>query len=129
MSNLVDGIATSANEQALGISQINEELTQIDQVTQQNTANAEESAAASEELSAQAQQLQALLSNFTLKNMPAMTSRYVPDYEEQPFLTAKTKGNGDGKKFNGSDDEGIPIDEISFDDKEFGKYGAVSQLS
>lgn len=129
VTNLVDEIATSSNEQAQGISQINEGLTQIDQVTQQNTANAEESAAAAEELSAQAQQLQALLSNFTLKNMPAMQKRYVPDYQEQPLLTGKTKGNGDGRKSNGPDDEGIPIDEISLDDKEFGKYGALPQFA
>lgn len=122
VTNLVDEIATSSNEQAQGISQINEGLTQIDQVTQQNTANAEESAAAAEELSAQAQQLQALLSNFTLKNMPTMKKRYVPDYERQPLLTGKTKGNGDGKKFDWRGGEEIPIEEISLDDKEFGKY-------
>ncbi|RMG59917.1 MAG: bacteriohemerythrin, partial [Gammaproteobacteria bacterium] len=39
-----------------------------DKVTQINTASAEESAATSEELSAQAQQLQQLLTQFTLKN-------------------------------------------------------------
>ena len=121
VTNLVDEIASSSNEQAQGISQINEGLTQIDQVTQQNTANAEESAAASEELSAQAQQLQALLSNFTLKNMPAMQKRYVPDYQAQPLLNGRTDSD--------PDDEGIPIDEISLDDKEFGKYGALPQFA
>ena len=127
MSGLVDEIATSANEQAHGISQINEGLSQIDQVTQQNTANAEESAAASEELSAQAQQLRALLSNFTLKNMQPYRKRYVPDYQRQPLLDNKSPGNGDGDKATGWDDEGEPLDDISLDDKEFGKYGAKPQ--
>jgi methyl-accepting chemotaxis protein len=123
MTNLVDEIATSSNEQAQGIAQVNEGLGQVEQVTQQNTANAEESAAAAEELSAQSQQLQALLSNFTLKDMPEMKKR-----QEQTMLAGKTKGNGDGRKFDDSDDEGIPIDEISLDDKEFGKYGALPQF-
>jgi methyl-accepting chemotaxis protein len=50
---MIGDIADSSNQQAHGISQVNRGLTQIDQVTQQNTTNAEESAAA-QELSAQA---------------------------------------------------------------------------
>jgi methyl-accepting chemotaxis protein len=67
VSDLVGEIAMASNEQALGFSQVNQGLNQIDGVTQQNTANAEESAAAAEELSGQAMQLQHLLSRFTLK--------------------------------------------------------------
>jgi methyl-accepting chemotaxis protein len=65
---LVDQIATSSNEQAQGISQINKGLGQIELVTQQNTANAEESAAAAAELSAHSQQLMDMLARFKLKN-------------------------------------------------------------
>ncbi len=67
VSDLVGEIAMASNEQALGFTQVNQGLNQIDGVTQQNTANAEESAAAAEELSGQAMQLQHLLSRFTLK--------------------------------------------------------------
>ncbi|MFW5701812.1 MAG: methyl-accepting chemotaxis protein, partial [Bacteroidota bacterium] len=56
-ADIVAEIATSSNEQAQGISQINEGLGQIDRVTQTNTASAEESASAAEELSGQASQL------------------------------------------------------------------------
>jgi len=42
-------------------------LVQIDKVTQQNTANAEESAAAAEELSGQAEQLRQMLQRFRLR--------------------------------------------------------------
>jgi len=70
VTNLVAEIATASNEQAEGIGQVNQGLTQIDQVTQQNTANAEESAAASEELSAQANQLLQTLSRFQLRHSP-----------------------------------------------------------
>jgi len=65
---LVDEIATSSNEQAHGIEQINQGLGQIDRVTQSNTANAEQSAAASQELSGQAEQLKLMLSHFRMAN-------------------------------------------------------------
>ncbi|MEE8431404.1 MAG: methyl-accepting chemotaxis protein [Candidatus Desulfatibia sp.] len=51
---LVGEIAAASNEQAQGVEQVNLAITQMDQVTQSNAANAEESASASEELSAQA---------------------------------------------------------------------------
>jgi len=51
---LVAEIATAAREQAQGIEQINTAITQMDQVTQSNSASAEESASAAEELDAQA---------------------------------------------------------------------------
>jgi len=52
--SLVGEIATAAREQAQGIEQINTAITQMDQVTQSNSASAEESASAAEELDAQA---------------------------------------------------------------------------
>jgi methyl-accepting chemotaxis protein len=54
---LVGEIATAAREQAQGIEQINTAITQMDQVTQSNSASAEESASAAEELDAQASSL------------------------------------------------------------------------
>lgn len=54
---IVSEIASASKEQADGISQITNAISQMDQVTQQNAANAEESAATSEELSAQAETL------------------------------------------------------------------------
>ncbi len=55
---LVAEIATAAREQAQGIEQINIAIAQMDQVTQSNSASAEESASAAEELDAQAASLQ-----------------------------------------------------------------------
>jgi len=75
VSDLVGEIAMASNEQAQGFAQVNQGLNQIDGVTQQNTANAEESAAAAEELSGQAMQLQQLLGRFTLKGRTAPASR------------------------------------------------------
>ncbi|MCK9173101.1 MAG: chemotaxis protein, partial [Desulfuromonas thiophila] len=63
--------ASASNEQAQGIGQVNIGLSQIDQVTQQNTASAEEGAAASEQLNSQAVQLRDLVGHFDLKQNTA----------------------------------------------------------
>jgi methyl-accepting chemotaxis protein len=55
VAGLVSEIAAASNEQAKGIGQINIAVTELDKLTQQNAANAEESASASEEMSAQAE--------------------------------------------------------------------------
>lgn len=72
VADIIGEITTSSNEQALGISQINEGLRQIDRVTQNNTASAVESASAAEELSSQADQLRSLVDRFKLTD----TSQY-----------------------------------------------------
>lgn len=57
VGDLVSEISAASDEQAKGIEQINRAVAEMDKVTQQNAANAEESASASEELSAQSQQM------------------------------------------------------------------------
>jgi methyl-accepting chemotaxis protein len=54
VGELVGEIATASSEQAQGIEQINKAVAEMDKVTQQAAANAEESASASEEMNAQA---------------------------------------------------------------------------
>ncbi len=60
-TDLVGEIAAASAEQAQGIDQVNTAVAQMDKVTQQNAANAEESASASEELSAQAEAMQGIV--------------------------------------------------------------------
>jgi methyl-accepting chemotaxis protein len=55
VSELVAGISAASNDQAEGIGQITTAVTELDKLTQQNAANAEESASAAEEMSAQAE--------------------------------------------------------------------------
>ena len=57
MGELVGEISAASGEQAQGIDQINKAVSEMDNVVQQNAANAEESASASEEMSAQAEQM------------------------------------------------------------------------
>ncbi len=56
--NLVKEIAAASDEQSKGVSEINSAVTQLDQVSQQNSAVAEESAAAGEELLSQAKMME-----------------------------------------------------------------------
>ncbi len=122
VTSLVEDIASASSYQAEGISQINLSLGQIDQVTLQNTANAEESAAAAEELSAQSHQLKEFLARFKLKSVPALR------YEEH-----KAKNKPQSQLENMQADSGRqakqkqliagdPSDIINLDSKEFGKY-------
>ena len=66
-TELVGGIARASSDQATAVAQVNTGVSQVSQVTQTNSATAEESAAASEELSSQAVMLKEMVGKFTLK--------------------------------------------------------------
>ncbi len=61
IADLVTEITAASKEQSQGIEQINTAIGEVDQVTQQNAANAEESASASEEMSAQAHEMKTMV--------------------------------------------------------------------
>ncbi|XPV75844.1 MAG: methyl-accepting chemotaxis protein [Desulfovibrio sp.] len=65
-ASLIEQIAITSNSQSSGINEITVALSQIDQVTQQNTASAEETASAAAILSAQATRMKDALSSFKL---------------------------------------------------------------
>ncbi|MFO0857223.1 MAG: methyl-accepting chemotaxis protein [Phycisphaerales bacterium] len=66
VNTLLAEIASASNEQATGISQINEGVSQLDQVTQQNAGNSEELASSAEQMSAQVSHLNSLVGQFKL---------------------------------------------------------------
>ncbi|MEA3466074.1 MAG: methyl-accepting chemotaxis protein, partial [Thermodesulfobacteriota bacterium] len=121
VSDLVGEISASSDEQAQGISQISIGLSQIDEVTQQNTSNAIQSAATSEELAAQAAEMREMMDGFTLyrSNMrssalPTPTS--APTYSSAPAPVAPVGATNDA--WGG----GTSQPKISLDDDEFGKF-------
>lgn len=67
VADIVGEIAAASNEQAQGISQITIGLQQIDKVTQQNTASAEECASAAEQLAERAADLLDVMLTFRLR--------------------------------------------------------------
>ncbi len=66
VSDLITGIASASQEQAIGIQYINKAVLQMDNITQQNMAVVEEAAAASEAMSAEAQNLKQQVAFFQL---------------------------------------------------------------
>ena len=67
-TEIIIKIASSSEEQATAIAQVNIGVDQVSQVIQQNSATAEQSAAASEEMSSQATVLQELVKRFKLRD-------------------------------------------------------------
>ncbi|GAA4348229.1 methyl-accepting chemotaxis protein [Variovorax defluvii] len=67
VTDIIGEITAASHEQTLGIEQINQAITQMDQVTQQNAALVEEAAAAAASMQEQAGQLVASVSVFRLQ--------------------------------------------------------------
>jgi methyl-accepting chemotaxis protein len=142
VAGLAEEVATAGREQTQGLEQISLGLSQIDQVTQSNTASAEESASASEELSSQAQQVKAMLARFKLKQ----TENRMTNTEMMELLKAELASRGihsDGNPSAASHNTAAqhqvpntvkkpaakapkanlkPSDIISLDDSNFGKF-------
>jgi methyl-accepting chemotaxis protein len=78
VGRLVSEIASASNQQADGIAQVNQAIAEIDQVTQQNTASAENFAGISEEMIHLARRIDTA--------MEALT-----------FVVLGTRGDGDGE--------------------------------
>jgi methyl-accepting chemotaxis protein len=66
VTDIVGEIAAASGEQSTGIEQVNTAMTQMDQVTQANSAQTEELSATAQSLSEQAAQLMELVGTFTL---------------------------------------------------------------
>ena len=66
VTDIMGEISSASNEQSLGVSQVGEAVTQMDQVTQQNAALVEEMAAAASSLNSQAHELVQTVAIFKL---------------------------------------------------------------
>ncbi len=71
VTDLIQEISAATTEQTSGLGQINNAVTQLDQVTQQNAALVEESAAAADSLAQQAQRLVEAVAQFKLSEHEA----------------------------------------------------------
>jgi methyl-accepting chemotaxis protein len=66
VSQVVAEIAAASEQQDQGIGQVTKAVEQLNQVTQQNAANAEESASAAEEMSSQSEEMRSMVAGFKL---------------------------------------------------------------
>lgn len=129
VADLVSEIAAASDEQARGVHEISVGLEQIEKVTQQNTANAEETAAGAEELSSQARELNNLMSRFKLN------SEFTVTQKKKPSANTFSESHKGGIRTTAPRSEkskketavlkrtaAKPSEIIALDDDEFGKY-------
>ena len=88
VTDIVGDISNASREQSIGIEQINQAISQMDDITQQNAALVEEAAAASASLQGQAEKLAELLRVFRLAH--AGKSEAVPS----PLQAMRQRGSG-----------------------------------
>ena len=94
VAEIVADIANASNEQATGIEQVNKALTQMDEVTQQNSALVEENAATAKTLEHQAKAMDERVSFFKLdaaaENRPA--AKPMAAREQRPVAAPPSRG-------------------------------------
>ena len=118
VTDIMSEIAAASNEQSMGIEQVNQAITQMDEVTQQNAALVEEAAVASESMREQANALYVAVSAFKLKKSkegaqpPAAKTSVKPSVtrveverrdsmpvKERKLIKAKDDKDGEWKEF------------------------------
>jgi methyl-accepting chemotaxis protein len=88
VTDIMGEITTASREQEAGIEQINQAITEMDTVTQQNAALVEEAAAAAAALQEQADSLSQVVSVFNLGAMHAMPAARAETARVRPALGA-----------------------------------------
>jgi hypothetical protein len=88
VTDIMGEISAASNEQALGVAQVGEAVTQMDQTTQQNAALVEQMAAAASSLKSQAQELVQTVAVFQLGDTPAVRTGMAPRQVSSPVRTA-----------------------------------------
>lgn len=96
VATLIENIAASSNEQATGITQVNQSLEQVSKVVQTNSATAEQSAAASEELSGQANILRGNVKKFKLRDSGSVKSAAAVNTSRKQPVEQKSSADLDG---------------------------------
>jgi methyl-accepting chemotaxis protein len=122
-------VCGASAEQAQGIQGLNTAVTEMDRVTQQNAANAEESASASEELNAQAHEMKGMVEK--LVEIVGGAQHVTPKAVKKEFSTKITSTNSKQqpvhpvqiRKLGSSGTKEIsPNELIPFDDDELSKF-------
>jgi methyl-accepting chemotaxis protein len=95
VNDLIGEITAATIEQTTGIGQVNDAVTQLDQVTQQNAALVEESTAASASLRQQADHLVAAVGAFRIGDAPQKaTALAMPEGAKAPSMASAAVARG-----------------------------------
>jgi len=89
VTDIMSEIAAASHEQSSGIEQVNQAITQMDQVTQQNSALVEEAAAAAESMQEQAGNLAQSVAVFKLGNASGGTATRATGQQEAAMRPAE----------------------------------------
>jgi methyl-accepting chemotaxis protein len=124
VSQLVDEISSASNEQTQGIDQINNTVADMEKITQQNAASADESASESEKMCAQAEQMKILVNELVFLVTGGRNNRILfhsnfkrnlkrPIWKKLPFLAGLTNVTETATHTRGevSPDNIIPLSE------------------
>ena len=93
VSTMADEIASASEEQARGVSEITKAMSQLDQMTQQNSATSEECASAAEELSAQSEALKNAVSQLVMTISGQSDNSQIPVTTPAPVASAPKKSS------------------------------------
>ena len=93
VTDIVGEIAAASGEQSTGIEQVNTAMTQMDQVTQSNSAQTEELSATAQALSEQAAHLMELVGTFTLTQSQG-NQRQRPAFQSNEMSPVHSVGAG-----------------------------------
>jgi methyl-accepting chemotaxis protein len=116
VATMINDVNNAAIEQNAGISQINQAVTQMDEMTQQNAALVEETSAASRSMSEEANSMASMISFFNLQggmSMAAapMMAAAAPQQASAPVMTYESprassggSGNASAASFSSDDD-------------------------
>ncbi len=134
VAGLIKEIAAASGEQSQGIEQINKGMGEVDTVTQQNAANAEESASASEEMNAQAEHMMAFVNELieliggSSDNVSSGAARSKVVESSMPLRSANVKKIPSGQKSISQTralseyKETSPGNDIPMDDDDFSDF-------
>ena len=117
VANMINDVNNAAIEQTSGIAQINQAITQMDEMTQQNAALVEETSAASRSMSEEANNMNSMIAFFKMANQSnagligGMTPSAEPIVSYTPSASSSATsepqsnaGSGDAASFSNDDD-------------------------
>jgi methyl-accepting chemotaxis protein len=102
VNQIIEEIASSSNEQSIGVSQVNQAITEIDGAVQQNAALVEETAATSEELGKMSEKMSQNIAQFKLdENASAIASDNASHSQQSAPKTLSTSATPQTTTDNG----------------------------
>ncbi|MDZ7596147.1 MAG: methyl-accepting chemotaxis protein [Thiobacillus sp.] len=91
VADIMSGTAAASQQQSAGIDQVNQAITQMDEITQQNAALVEQAAAASESMQVQAMKLAQLVDTFKLSESGRTAGRAWREPAKSQSLREKSR--------------------------------------